>query len=453
MPAGGERQADGDALERFRAHAVRNGGRRAGLERALGADRHFQIARLVGAVHDRETRLEGIAFHHLVGQARADLGGLRDLEGALAQTHQVVAIDAHGQHAPTGEIVRHLESETGATLRVRFERRVPVADELEHRAHGGVRAAVAAGVGALLLVLAPSQQLREQVVVAHVERAKLIERIVGIVVTAPALDEVEHGLVEHDDRDFAVDRLSLLRERAQVDGDRVARLVHLLLRLYLVLEFLERVLDLDARVTDAEGGLAEIDRAVLDRLGDARRSDRDRDVEARQQVRRDRDFNEFGAVVELAHPGLHHAEAFDGDQRLRTRERVLHQETRLVTDLEFGFLRQDVETVTGLALPHHLAAADRPALRLRGVCAPACVLDAGDDAIAAGARRGEGAGRALGRGLVTTLAHLDPLVGVLRQVGVARTLDARRLGLAVFDQHVDARAGHHLAVFVHHQRL
>src|SRR5690606_30297739 len=132
------------------------------------------------------------------------------------------------EHAPAGEVILQLELEASAPATIENERRIPVAHELERRAHAERRASVAARIRALLLDALPADETREQAVVQHVEAVEPEEAAIRIEGASPARHEVEHGLVEHRDRHL--DRLAPIadaRRGLDLDANGLARLVRL----------------------------------------------------------------------------------------------------------------------------------------------------------------------------------------------------------------------------------
>src|SRR5690606_21141617 len=101
-------------------------------------------------------------------------------EAMLAEPHAVRGRDGEREHAPAREIVRQLELDLRAAVRVELDGRIEVADVIERRAHRERGAAVAAGVRALELDGLSTDQPRQQAEVPHVERLVRIEARVWV---------------------------------------------------------------------------------------------------------------------------------------------------------------------------------------------------------------------------------------------------------------------------------
>src|SRR6185436_4186417 len=121
---------------------------------------------------------------------------------SFPETEPVRRCRSEHEHAPTCEIVGQLELESAVAAAIELDRRVPVAHVLEHRAHAECGAAIAAGGRAFQVDLLPSHEPRQQAEVADVEAVLRIEARIRIEIRSAALNEIEHGLVEHRDSDL-----------------------------------------------------------------------------------------------------------------------------------------------------------------------------------------------------------------------------------------------------------
>ena len=327
---------------------------RRGERAARRADRHRQFTHAVAAIEHTEARLHSVARAQLVRHQRTQFGWRVDREAAFAQPHRGTGGGRDCEHAPSGQVVGHGKASLGAPLRIHRYRRIPVRHVTKQITHRKRRCtAVATAVRALALKLLASHQLVEQRKTHHVQFIQAMQAGVRVVAPPPALQKIQHRLVQHHQCNFAGGMMAVTA------GLQLDRHLNLLARFVLRTRSADR--ERQARglthhrhpqVTHAHRRLAQIHLPALrQRCGDPRREHGHAKIESGRIGRLDRQLNHRCAAVELLHEAAQDAVTLHADQRLRTRVRILDQEARPLADCVFGLVRHDVECALVAAAP------------------------------------------------------------------------------------------------------
>ena len=385
------------------------------LRGAAGLDRHRHFARGLRTIEHGEAGAKAIPTQHLVGHRRAQLDVLGHRELATAEAEPVLRCDGQGQHAPVRQIVRRLEFEMGLTLRVGIQRRVPIGHELLDGPQRQRGTTITARTGALLLDLLTADQSRQQPVVVEIQRVELQQTVIGIEVVLAALDQVEHGIVEHRDRVLHRRQggTGLMRSRGQTYVHTVSGAIALGLRHDLHIDPFVGIGHRQLRVAHAKRRLAEV-RTVLGRRRGTRRQHHHGDIGTRQIIGLHRNFDHRRIAFKRLHPGVEHAIAFHADQRLRARIRVLDQIARGVANGIGGLLRREFQRQVGPLLPDHVLRAACVQVQPGLLQTVVGVSHHRGDAVAAGFIRGETAAGGGCGGAALAHCDFDPFAGVLR---------------------------------------